>query len=76
MYGPVPPIVVTVELPLFPPKQETFTEDTIDAVGEPALTIVTVDVMEQPLASVIVQVYEPAANPVAVAAFPPEGAHE
>ena len=30
----------------------------------------------QPFASVTVQVYEPAHNPVAVAAAPPEGDHE
>ena len=37
---------------------------------------ITVGLIEQLFASVIVQVYVPAASPVAVAAFPPEGAHE
>jgi len=32
--------------------------------------------MEQPLASVMVQVYDPAESPVAVAAAPPDGDHE
>jgi len=38
--------------------------------------IVNVLVIELLAASVIVQVYEPAARPVAEAAEPPEGAHE
>jgi hypothetical protein len=67
---------VTVALPLFPPLQRIFVEAEIVAVGEPALTIVTVRVIEQPFASVIVQVYVPAASPVAVAPVPPLGAHE
>jgi hypothetical protein len=61
---------------LFPPKQEIFVDAEIVAVGEPAFTMVTLTVIEQPLASVIVHVYVPADSPDAVAAFPPEGAHE
>ena len=38
--------------------------------------IVAVAVVVQPAASVTVTVYVPAVSPVAVAAVPPEGAHE
>lgn len=74
--GPVPPLMATVAEPLLPPKQFTLVEEVMLAVGPPLLTTVTVRVMVQPFASVMVQVYDPASNPVAVAPVPPEGAHE
>jgi hypothetical protein len=53
-----------------------FVEAVIAAVGDPAFTIVTECVIEQPFASVMVQVYVPAARLDAVAPVPPDGAHE
>jgi hypothetical protein len=75
VYGPVPPEAATVAEPLLPPLQRIFVEAVIAAVGDPAFTMVTECVNVQPFASVMVQVYVPAVNPVAVAAVPPDGAH-
>jgi hypothetical protein len=74
--GPVPPTIATVAEPLLPPKHATFVNEVMLAVGPPLFATVTVAVRVQPLASVIVHVYEPPSNPVAVAPVPPEGAHE
>jgi hypothetical protein len=60
-------VAVAVAEPLLPPKQSTFTEAVILAVGEPALGTFTVAVAVQPFASVTVTTYDPAASPVAVA---------
>jgi hypothetical protein len=51
----------------------TVVDVAVIAVG--CVTVI-VRVITQPFASVIVQVYVPAARPVAVAPVPPEGAHE
>jgi hypothetical protein len=67
--------MATVADPLFPPKQFTLVNAVMLAVGPPLLTTVTVRVSTHPFASVIVHVYDPAINPVAVAPVPPDGAH-
>jgi hypothetical protein len=51
-------------------------EAEIAAVGEPVLVTVAVVVAVHPLASVMVTVYVPESNPVAVDPVPPEGVHE
>lgn len=73
--GPVPPLIATVADPLLPPKQLTLVDAVMLAVGPPLFTTVTVRCNVQPFASVMVQVYDPAINPVAVAPVPPLGAH-
>jgi hypothetical protein len=69
----VPPTTVPIADPLFPPKQETFVLEEIDAVGPLRLLTVTPPVTVHPLPSVTVTEYPPAAKPVAVAADPPDG---
>jgi hypothetical protein len=54
VYGAVPPATPTVALPLFPPKQLTFTELVIESLGPPATVTVTLAFAVQPLASVTV----------------------
>jgi len=76
VYGPVPPATETVAEPLLPPKHETFVEAVIVAVAPAAFVTLTVLVIVQPFASVTVTVYIADVNPVAVAAVPPDGAHE
>jgi hypothetical protein len=75
VYGLVPPLAVVVMLPLFPPKQLTFVWVVLaTAIAPPLLVIVTVCVVVMHGVWVIVTVYVPGHNPVAVAAFPPDGA--
>jgi hypothetical protein len=50
--GALPPVIVTVALPLFPPLQSTFTDALMDAVPPAARPTFTVEVAVQPLASV------------------------
>jgi hypothetical protein len=76
VYGAVPPATVTVAEPLLPPKQVTFVEAEMLAVGPPELGTFAIAVVVHPRESVTVTVYEPASNPDAVVPVPPEGAHE
>ena len=46
------------------------------AVGSAKFVMVRLVVLEQPLASVIVQVYVPSARPLAVVPVPPDGDQE
>ena len=73
MYVPVPPEATTVALPVQTPLQVKLTCDCV-AVIAGGCVIVKLLVIEQPAGELIVQVYVPAHNPVAVAAVPPEGA--
>jgi len=75
VYGPVPPEAVTEAVPFAPPLQETFVCACV-ALSTVGCVIVTTAVPLQELASVTVTVYVPALSPDAVAAFPPDGAHE
>jgi hypothetical protein len=70
---PVPPLAVTFAVPLLLPLHNGLVLDTIDAVIAVGLVRVTIAVVEQPLPSVTVQVYEPADSPLADAFVPPEG---
>ena len=73
---PVPPLLVIVAEPVVPPLQAMFVcEDTEDVIAV-GCVMVKFLVMLQEFASVMVQVYVPAASPVAVAAVPPDGAQE
>ena len=74
MYGDVPPTGESVAAPFDPPLHEMFVCDETGAEMATGCVIFTVCVVTQLPASVIVQVYVPAANPVAVAAVPPDGA--
>ena len=56
------------------PLHNTFTCDCV-AVNAGGCVIVKVSVLEQPAGELMVHVYVPAHNPVAVAPVPPEGAH-
>jgi hypothetical protein len=76
MYEPVPPAAEIVAAPLLPLLQLTFVIDVTLDVSPAGCVMVTVWVLVQELASVMVQVYVPAARPVAVAAVPPAGAQE
>jgi hypothetical protein len=49
-------------------------EEEVAVIADGSVML-TVFVIEHPFASVIVQVYVPAASPVAVAAVPPAGVH-
>jgi hypothetical protein len=66
-YGAVPPLGVAVADPSLPPKQETFVLAVMEPVMPPVLPTTATVVVVQPFASVIVQVYDPAINAVAVA---------
>jgi hypothetical protein len=68
VYGGVPPLgLVTVTLPLFPPKQPTFVKvEAITLVIALGCVTVVLAVVIDPLESVTVTVYTPAFNPVAV----------
>ena len=68
VYAPVPPAPAEVALPVLAPKQFTFPPVLAVAVGPPAVFTVVDAVFVQPFASVIVTVYGPAPNPVAVCA--------
>ena len=63
---PLPPLCDTVAVPLLPPLQETGVDDA-DAVRTAGWATVADAVAEQPLLSVTVTEYDPAARPVAVA---------
>ena len=75
VYVPVPPVAVTVALPVAAPLHRIFVCAGVNEIAG-GCVIVAVAVATQPFASVMVTVYEPAARPVAVAAVPPDGAHE
>jgi hypothetical protein len=74
VYAGVPPPTLTVAVPFDPPKQETFVcvAETVNAAG---CVMLNVAVVTHAFASVIVQVYVPAASPDAVAFVPPLGNH-
>lgn len=78
MYGPVPVVGLAVMVPLQPPLQVTLPAGVLIAIGDDVEPTVTVWVVggEQEMPSSTVTVYVPAHRPVAVAAFPPEGAQE
>ena len=60
--------------PVLAPKHSTLTLEPTEAVGaEFEVPTVADATVEQPLASVTVTVYVPAASPLAVAEVPPEG---
>jgi hypothetical protein len=73
VYEGVPPLADTVADPLLPPHAAGVEET--DAVIAEGSVMLNVPVAEHPLASVIVQVYDPAERPLAVAVVPPAGAH-
>jgi hypothetical protein len=66
---------VTEAEPSLPPLHNTLVEDEMAADTVPVVVMLAVVVTEHPLASVMVQVYDPAASPDAVAEVPPDGAH-
>jgi hypothetical protein len=66
---------VTEAEPSLPPLHNTLVEDAITALTLPDVLTLAMEVTEHPLASVMVQVYDPAARPLSVAAVPPDGAH-
>ena len=67
VYPGVPPIGLTVASPLFPPLKKTFVwEDTVVVNAAEGSDMLTELVVVQPFASVILTVYNPIANPVAV----------
>ena len=72
----MPPLAEIVAAPLLNPLQLTLVTADTDEVSTDGCDIVTVCVLVQLFASVIVTVYVPAARPVAVAAVPPLGAQE
>jgi hypothetical protein len=53
----------------------TLVEDAITTLTLPDVLTLAMEVTEHPLASVMVQVYEPPASPDAVAEVPPDGTH-
>lgn len=74
--GDVPPEGAAVADPLSAPLQDTFVVELMEALTPAELFTTAVVVLLHPFASVMVHVYVPAESPVAVAAVPPEGAHE
>jgi hypothetical protein len=76
VYGPVPPVTVALADPVHCPLQDTLVcvPPIVRPPPEVETVIATVPTLAQ--ASVTVTVYVPAHKLVAVAAFPPEGAHE
>lgn len=64
VYGLTPPTALTTTLPLLPPLMLTFVWDVTLAVNAAGCVIVAVTVVVQPLVSVTVNVYVPAAKPV------------
>lgn len=72
VYGPVPPEGVMVDEPLLPPLQLILVVAAAPATAAGAV-MVNDCVVVQLFASVIVQVYDPAERPDAVAAVPPLG---
>jgi hypothetical protein len=68
LYGAVPPLAITVALPVLLPKQSTLTcASNVKANAALGCVIVTGTVMAQPPASVTVQVHVPAGSAVTVA---------
>src|SRR5215216_3108438 len=63
VYGPVPPEGVMITDPVLAPLQSTLVIEVVTVIGA-GWVIVTGTCIEQPLASVTVKVYEPAASPV------------
>src|SRR5215212_5664028 len=63
VYGPVPPVGVITTDPVEAPLHKTFVTAVVAVIGA-GWVIVTGTCIEQPLASVTVKVYEPAASPV------------
>ena len=72
----MPPDGLTLAAPVVPPKQATLVWEALPVEIAVGWVMVTDLVAVLLFASVIVTVYEPAVNPVAVAEVPPEGAHE
>jgi hypothetical protein len=72
VYGGVPPPSIIVAEPLHAPLQFTFTCEVV-IVNAGGCVMLKVCVIEQPAGELIVQVYEPAHNPLAVAPVPPVG---
>ena len=66
VYGAVPPKAEAIAEPFAAPQVASLVASIL-AVGPPMSLIVADAVDEHPLASVMVTVYVPAANPVAVA---------
>ena len=54
MYGDVPPLTVKLAAPVKLPKQRTFVPEILALKPEAGCVIVTLAVVEHPLASVIV----------------------
>jgi hypothetical protein len=76
VYPDVPPVIDTVAAPLLPPLHDTLVcDDNVETNAVGCVNVATF-VLVHALASVMIQVYVPAAKPVAVAAVPPDGAHE
>src|SRR5215213_10037149 len=63
VYGPVPPVGVITTDPVLAPLQSTLVTAVVAVIGA-GWVIVTGTWSVQPLASVTVKVYEPAASPV------------
>src|SRR5215212_7980991 len=63
VYGPVPPVGVITTDPVLAPLQSTLVIEVVTVIGA-GWVIVTGTWSVQPLASVTVKVYEPAASPV------------
>ena len=74
VYGAVPPEATTAAVPVLPPKQSTGVEEVVAVSWVGSVTVV-IAVVVQPLASVTVAVYVPAARAVAEEPVPPDGAH-
>jgi hypothetical protein len=75
VYGDVPPLGEVEAAPLLPPKHETAVP-VVTVLSTEGCVTVKVCVVVEPMLSVTVTVYVPAARPDAVAAVPPDGAHE
>ncbi len=73
--GPVPPVIVPVADPLFPPLHETFVLEAIDATPPDVLETAAVTVNVHALRSVTVTVYVPASMLVIVCVVCPPGCH-
>ena len=65
--GEVPPLIVALTAPFAAPPQVAGTMVPLIANAAAGCVTITVRVLEQPLASVTVQVHVPAVRPVALA---------
>src|SRR5688572_24238563 len=73
VYVPVPPVAVTLALPVVAPKHRMFVCVGVNVMAGGAVML-NVRVIVQPAGpDVIVQVYVPAQSPVAFAPVPPDG---